>query len=351
MCTSWPPVWWPGGWWVDVLTAEHDRGLPPVSEEGGVTVRRFLIPVTTPRYRWSPSLFRYLRRTRNDYDVVHAHNYHELVPLMAALARPSRLVLTPHYHPPNDSRLDHALRVPHRVLMRRVARSVEAVICVTGAEAAALMTESPDLGSRALVIPNGVDTQRLSRADAVRTGSPFVVSVGRLEEYKRVDLVIRACAALPAGYELVVIGDGPARAGLESLAQQSRVSVRFLGRITDDELHGWVRGASLLVTMSEREAFGLVILEAFSAGVPVVCSDLPAHRETAGYGPAGAATLVPVGSPPEALARAITAVLAAPPVDDLGANVPTWSAMCDRTLGVYRSLDPAGRWSAHRDGA
>ncbi len=323
---------------VEVLTAERDNELPTISTEGSVTVRRFRIPVATPRYTVSPGLLRYLMRSATNYDVVHAHNYHELIPVMAALARPSELILTPHYHAPTDTRLDRALRIPQRLLMERALGRVRQLICVTRAEADALTLEVPRVAGRITIIPNGVDTARITRAEPMHIEGPYVLALGRLEAYKRFDLTIRAAAGLPEGVQLIVAGDGPDRARLEELGRELGVSVRFLGRISDDDLHSWIRGAALVVTMSEREAFGLVILEAFAAGVGVVASDIPAHRETAAYGPQGAASLVPPGAEPETLAAAIGLMLATQRPAGMGDAVPTWDDMAARTLAVYEEM-------------
>ena len=89
--------------------------------------------------------------------------------------------------------------------------------------------------------------------------------------------------------------------------------------------------------MSSREAFGLAPLEALGSGLPVVASDIPAHRELRDVYGNGRMTLVPLDAGPDALAEALERAVsmgrgAAPP------NLPTWDRVADLTLDVYREV-------------
>src|SRR5439155_17037121 len=74
------------GYHVEVLTQESDRRLPAVEAIDGVTVRRFPVWVPGQTYTMAPGLWAYLARHHTRYDVVHAHSYHALPALEAALA-------------------------------------------------------------------------------------------------------------------------------------------------------------------------------------------------------------------------------------------------------------------------
>ena len=92
---------------------------------------------------------------------------------------------------------------------------------------------------------------------------PWLV-VSALEPYKRVDLAIEAASS--TGHELVVIGSGSQRQRLE---QRAGASVRFLGRVSDEELRDWYARAHLLI-FPQVEDFGLTAIEAQACGLPVV---------------------------------------------------------------------------------
>jgi glycosyltransferase involved in cell wall biosynthesis len=193
--------------------------------------------------------------------------------------------------------------------------------------------------SRISVIPNGIDV------DAIRAGEPFptdslvVLSAGRLESYKNVDLAVRALAHLDDRFVLAVAGDGPARAALEALAANLGLTprVRFLGRLDSATLNRWYRTARVYVSMSGRECFGITLLEALAAGASVVAADTPVHREVLASVAQANVELVPTGSPAPALADALRS--AALRRRATGATRPlSWDDVASRTLDVYSSL-------------
>ena len=101
---------------------------------------------------------------------------------------------------------------------------------------------------------------------------PYVLSVSRLEGNKRVDLIVRAMARVPAPLSLVVVGEGSHRSQIERAAEEVGVTdrVRFLGAVDDDALVALYRDALALVYVPFDEDYGLATLEAFLAAKPVV---------------------------------------------------------------------------------
>jgi glycosyltransferase involved in cell wall biosynthesis len=155
------------------------------------------------------------------------------------------------------------------------------------------------------VIYPGIDAERYSPAPAARAAEPRVVYLGRLKRYKRVDLIIRAFAALghPTA-RLVIAGTGDRRAALEALAHSLDLSerVRFLGFVDDDAKLALLREAWALVFTSPKEGWGITNFEAAACGTPVIASDSPGLRESVRHGETG--FLVPHGDIP-ALAEAL----------------------------------------------
>jgi glycosyltransferase involved in cell wall biosynthesis len=106
--------------------------------------------------------------------------------------------------------------------------------------------------------------------------SDYVLSVGRIESVKRVDLVIAAMAAVPSKIRLMIAGDGTQRQNAERAAEQAGVAdrVTFLGNVEDDDLIALYAGALAVVYPPYDEDFGYVTLEAFLARKPVItCTD------------------------------------------------------------------------------
>ena len=249
----------------------------------GFTVRRFTLPLAAWKDIPPPEFLSHLGRELGGFDIVHAHSYHALPALGVALLRKQApFLLTPHYHGTGHSAKRQKLHAAYRPLGHFLMRRTDAVIAVSEAERSLLAADfGPALAAKVTVIPNGVNPARLVAPYAV--DGPIVLSVGRLEPYKRVDLLIRALEVLPASTQLVVAGDGPARRGLEQLAVRLGVSarVRMLGFVSDSDLSRWRATASVFATASAHEAFGLTLADALSAGLPFIASDIPAHREIA----------------------------------------------------------------------
>jgi glycosyltransferase involved in cell wall biosynthesis len=103
-------------------------------------------------------------------------------------------------------------------------------------------------------------------------GSPVVLFVGRLQERKKVDHLIRACADLgdKTRPELWIVGDGPARSDLERLASLTYPGTRFFGAQFDENLAGLFRSADLFVLPGTG---GLAVQQAMSYALPVIVGD------------------------------------------------------------------------------
>ena len=96
---------------------------------------------------------------------------------------------------------------------------------------------------------------------------PSILFVGRLQSRKRVDLLLRACSQLELKPRLVIIGDGPERASLESLAKEIYLSAEFIGARRGAELKPYFTEADLFVLPGTG---GLAVQEAMSYGLPVI---------------------------------------------------------------------------------
>lgn len=118
----------------------------------------------------------------------------------------------------------------------------------------------------------------LSRPDFVPQGAPFILALGRLHPNKAFDVLIRAMRCLP-GFHLVIAGEGPLRAALETLARDEGVSARvhFPGWVARSG--PWLRACDVLVCPSRIEPLGNVVIEGMSAGVPVVATAIQGPLE------------------------------------------------------------------------
>ena len=153
----------------------------------------------------------------------------------------------------------------------------------------------------AIVIYPPVDTDYFQPDGSIPEGFALIVSA--LVPYKRVDLAIDACRL--AGIPLTIVGEGPNRKALELRAS---TNVRFLGRLSDDDVRALYRRASMVLLPGEED-FGIVPLEAQACGRPVVALARGGALETVIPGETGALV---EASTPEAFADAIRGLLASP---------------------------------------
>ena len=174
----------------------------------------------------------------------------------------------------------HAAKVnrPWHWLRKIMYPRAAAVVGVSRKIADQLSSLAPGAG-RVLAIANPVDPAACQGEPEVRLSGPTVVGMGRLVESKRFDLLIRAFAqCLPShpDWRLVVLGEGPERAGLERLARELGLEESFM-------LPGAVRNpgpvlvqAELFALTSRYEGFPMSLVEAMACGLPAVCTDYPA---------------------------------------------------------------------------
>jgi glycosyltransferase involved in cell wall biosynthesis len=163
-----------------------------------------------------------------------------------------------------------------------------------------------------------------------------VAYLGRLEAYKRIDLLLRAVAELAGEWpelELVLVGRGAERERLEALARELGIAgrTRFAGFVSDAERDRLVSEARVCVCPSVKEGWGITVIEANALGVPVLATDAPGLRDAVRDGETG--VLVPDG-PAEAfagrLARALGDLLGDPERQArLSAAALAWSHQFD----------------------
>ncbi len=283
------------------VVAPHARGAKTHEEPNGVEIFR-------PRYlpeRWEslletpgglPVLWEHNRSARwtmlpffiahafavarlaRGCDLIHAHWV--LSAFAAHVAAPIHrrpLVCTV-----QGSDVYRAMRMPvFGALGLAALRSSRKVIALSQSlsEAAAAQGVDP---AKITVIPNGVDAKFFSPNGNPR--EPVILFAGSLIERKGVAGLIEAMAVVRRRhpeYRLVLIGDGPQRAELESLARRRDLAdgVRFTGNLVPSEVARWMRRAELFVLPSLEEGQGVALLEALASGTPCVGGAVGGIRE------------------------------------------------------------------------
>ena len=163
-----------------------------------------------------------------------------------------------------------------------IPRGSTVIVYVYGAHHAPRYWQSPD--------PPGVDP-RFSPGSQ-RSGEPSVMSVGRLVPVKRFDLLIDELVSvrrnLP-GLRARIVGEGYERPALEERIRAAGAGewIELVGRMSDDELRDGYREAWVLVSMSQREGWGMTITEAAACGTPAVVTRIAGHADAVEHGLTG----------------------------------------------------------------
>jgi len=164
--------------------------------------------------------------------------------------------------------------------------------------------------SRIAIAYHGVDP-RFSTGGQ-RWPRPLVLAVARMMPQKGIDdllpVLVNVRSRVP-DVEVVIIGDGPHRERLEARATSLGGGdwLRFVGRVSDDELVEWYQRAWVVTSASKREGFGLTLTEAAACGTPVVATRIAGHIDAVADGHSG----LLVGSPAE-MTDAIVGLLGDP---------------------------------------
>jgi len=155
-----------------------------------------------------------------------------------------------------------------------------------------------------------------------------VLVLGRVEPYKRTELVVDAIAALP-GVRLVIAGTGAGLGAVRARVAARGVAerVRLGGFVDEEEKLRLLQTAHAVACASEKEGWGLTVLEAAACGTPAVVTDVPGLRDAVRDGETG--LLVPPGDA-AALARALGRVLGDAALRGrLAAGAARWAARFD----------------------
>ncbi len=347
-----------------------DRDSPPVSapvlsSPGRMVIRSF--PVSLPGlFGVSYELARALRADVESFDLVHIHSLYRFA--SSAAAHYARRAGVPYLVRPHGTldpfmfRRRRGLKSIYEALLERRNLEGAAAVHFTTTEELEL-ARSSGIKFRAVVIPLGVhvDTgagagarEELNRLWPATRGKQTILYFGRINFKKGLDILAAAFGAVArarAGAHLLIAGpdaEGYGQRVREWLAAENVADrVTFTGMLGGTAKQSALRGSDLFVLPSYSENFGIAVVEAMAAGLPVVISDrVNIWREVQQAG-AGLVT----GCDPTEVAWAILRLLDSEPLRRATAQAAlrlvreryTWEAAGQRMIEVYRDLAGAAR--------
>lgn len=328
-------------------------------EIGAFEVMR--IPYGIPLYNSSIPFGIHKHLSSNDYDVIHAHTPNPMIADLACIEnrRTTPFILTYQNDITKNGCFGKIVSFLYNRTFGTYLLKNSNLIIATTRSYADKSKYLKRFKSKVRIIPNGVNAHRFNsvvNGNQVKTHfnvprqSKVVLYIGALEGYKGLKYLItafREVALTKSGVYLIIVGSGSLSAPLNELARELEISknVIFAGYVPDRLIPQYYAACDVFVlpSVSEKEGFGMVQLEAMASGKPVICSDLPGMNEV------DADAVASIHVPPqdtEALAQAMVTVLEN---EDLAIKMGragkklveqkySWNRIAEMTENVYNEV-------------
>ena len=267
------------GHYVTVYTSNVD-GSPTQDYKDGYRIQRFKPIIKIGGNSLMPSLFFKLSKTRNDFDIIHAHSHLFFSTNLCALVRKfgsPPLVIT------NHGLISQTVPMwVHRIYIPTIAKwtfkSADKIICYTEKEKSMLKKQGID-SDKIVVIHNGIDTNVFT-PDNREEISNRILWIGRFTPGKGVEYLIDAFGILVKEYpnlKLVMVGKGPLKENIEQKIRDLNLSKSIFINdfVPNSKLPDIYRSSAIFVLPSLNEGIPRTILEAMACSIPIVCTELP----------------------------------------------------------------------------
>ncbi|MFO8175289.1 MAG: glycosyltransferase family 4 protein [Longimicrobiales bacterium] len=329
---------------VSVVTSRSQPGVPEEEEMEGIRVVRTWFPSRDP-LGWAVHSLASIPRTRalaRGTDVIHAQAFPSVVPCISG-RRISGAPLVATFHTSHFlTRAEHPFWAP---ILASLVRAPDHALAASTEIARVAERLAPD--TRVEALTNGVETSFFRPVEPALPALDFhrILVPRRLFPKNGVEFFIRAMPLIleEIRVEAVLVGDGPERERLQSLARELGVedSLRFMGKQPHARMPALLSSGSLAVVPSLMEATSVAALEAMACGLPVAASDVGGLPEIVDEEVGG---LFPPGDPP-GVAKRVVALLKDPDLPEKGRRarervVARWSnaRLAGRHLEIYERL-------------
>ncbi len=321
---------------ITVLTQTDNKNLAREERLDNFTIRRFN-KVGFSELKISIELLRYMQKNSGNYDLIHVQNYHAFPALCVALTKKSPIIFSPHYHGAGRTFLTNLLHYPYRYIGKFILSQSDAIICDSVAEAQLIEEHFPNI-KEINIIPLGIDVEGVQKASKQKRIQQYILSVGRLENYKHVELIVRSLRFIDNKINLKIVGDGSELQRLKDIVVEFNIinRVYFLNNLSNEDLFRLIKNAEAYITMSSMEAYGLSLLEAVAAKIGIVASDISAHRALVKKFKINNIILADLNTSSKNLADNITIAMRNPSYAKKA--LPSWKQATAQTLQVYKKI-------------
>jgi glycosyltransferase involved in cell wall biosynthesis len=256
---------------VEVITTDPSGKLKKKDMINGVKITRFKSFAPGNAYYFAPQIYIYLKKHK--YDVIHAHSYHALPALFAALSeRKKKFVFSPYYHRGGHTPFRNLLHKPYKFFGKMIFSRADTVICISEYEKR-LVESDFNVAEKTIKIPNGINLKEFEnlKRQQKKDREKILLYVGRLEEYKGVQYIIQSLPELQ-DFRLRIVGKGPYEKELHDMAERLGVveRIEWLKNLSREELLECYADADIFLMLSSHESYGITVAEALAAGIPCV---------------------------------------------------------------------------------
>lgn len=329
---------------VEVYTTDPSGKLAKKKNLNGVVVRRFKSWAPLTLYHFSIPLLQALKQA--NCEILHCHGYQDFPVLASILVKDGRKSLVTLHSGMPLTPVTRMLNKPYCFLIGRGLRNFEKILFVSRFEMLHFTGLCGFHSSKTIILPNGVDTNRLTKPhrwpSAIPREERYILSVSGLRKYKGHDLLIRGFAKSnllkQLGVKLVIAGRGDYKDSLDGLVRKLGLANRvfIIDTATDSEIASLYEECACFVLLSRYEGQPISVIEAISANKPVIVSLAPGLADFAREGNARG-----ISYPPklECLAEMLEETISKPD-KFLPRNTHqiSWDQVTDSLEKIYRDL-------------
>lgn len=304
------------GHYVVVACTDPSGILPNEEVLDGVCIRRFKSWAPHEAFYFSSSLKRYLIKESQDFEIVHAHNYHALPALYAARTKNNRsFIFTPHFIGKGQTEFRNFLHHLYKFIGKKIFMNSKWIICVSEFEKGEIIRNFKISEKKMRIIPNGVNIDELKNYswNPESLSHPRICFAGRFEKrQKNIDKLVESIQILvkekKVDAKLVLIGSGPFEKDLRALITSSNITnhVAIKHFLPRTKFLSEISHSNIFVLPSDYECYGIAAAEAIVLGVPTLVTNSSALQE---FVKKGLAFGIPTPVTPSKIAESIEMVL------------------------------------------
>lgn len=268
---------------IRVLTSDVGIGGKKLKSKKNLKIK-YLKGVEVAHTVIIPSLFIHLLTIARE-SVVHVHIAQAFAPEVVFLAsKIKKFRYVSHFHLDVDpsGKMGFLLPIYKQLILKRILKSSSKIVVLADVYRDFIKKEYGVL-ENIKVIPNGVNEKYFVKRRKDTKHRMNLLTVGRLSEQKDVPKLVMAMSMLKRSAILHVVGSGDQKEEINKLIKKLKLNnVMLHGNKTGESLLDYYRKASIFLLASKKEGLPLVLLEAMSAGVPIIASDVIGNHEFVG---------------------------------------------------------------------